>query len=58
MKFTTSLWPLKPKDVVHAYECMGKQQQQKKKHVIPIILDEVAHQIRVHHFIIRISDTN
>ena len=25
MKFTTSLWPLKPKGVVHAYECMKKK---------------------------------
>ena len=27
MKFTTSLWPLKPKGVVHAYECMGKKRK-------------------------------
>ena len=36
-KFTTSLWPLKSKGMVHAYECM-----EKKNHVIPVILDEVA----------------
>ena len=39
MKFTTSLWPLKPQGIVHAYECMGKN------HVIPVILDEVAHKL-------------
>ena len=39
MKFTTSLWPLKPKGMVHAYECMGKN------HLIPVILDEVAHKL-------------
>ena len=27
MKFTTSLWPLKPKGVVHAYECIGKKKK-------------------------------
>ena len=36
MKFTTSLWPLKPKGIVHAYECMGKNH---------VILDDVAHKL-------------
>ena len=40
MKFTTSLWPLKSKGMVHAYECMGN-----KNHVIPVILDEVTHKL-------------